>query len=166
MDSRLALPLVSQAVVGILPDRLPVAGFGPRSVPIEALADVSERRVRFGERRINLQGFQRRCSSLWISVLRRSHSMNAKKDKGVREAGVGQRVGEIDVDRLLEQRDGPDVAGRSAFVPVMQPLEIACVGSRVDPQAGGRGETGAHPYGRLYFERDLPWGSNLPRTWE
>ncbi len=148
-------PVVGGRVAGVQLERPAEPGLRALPVPVVEELRQGQRAVRFGQSRIELQRLPGRLLGPREDLPRRPGAVVAEEEQRVREAGPGQGVRRIAVERLLEVADALLQVPRRPLVPEVAALEIEVVGLEVLRADAGPGLDPARlPQGDLELAGD------------
>ena len=110
--------------------------FLPRGlqIPVEPIQHECKRVVRFAERAIQFQGFDRRSLRLRKCLLWRHHCILpvSRQSISVGQAGISLGIFRVLFDGLIEIGQGNPQTFRRSFIPEVAPFEIRLVRLRIN----------------------------------
>jgi len=125
---QIRVPLVRHSVIRIQPESLLVPLFRLFPIPVVAFAHFRKRGMRRRQRSIDLQRLCGGGPGPRIHLLGGTQTVNAHHQPGVCQTDVRQGVCGVDVDGLLEERDGVQICLRSLLVPETAALQVILEG--------------------------------------
>src|SRR6202041_3708657 len=149
----LRIPLVRRRVARVKLNCPPELPFGRLPIIVVLFGNQRERCMRFRQRSVELQRFERGCARLGHEILRGNVLPCAEQRERIRQTGVGRRVVCVFVDRLLEVFGGLVQAGLRPLVPEVAALQAEIV-YLIGNSGGGGKLAGGFP-SRLVAQREL-----------